>query len=80
MSTNPEFVIAFAGNIVEAEFVKSLLEDAGIPCYLKDEFVGTIAPFVEPAGLNAVKVVIRSEDLDKAKPIIDDYLKGDNEG
>jgi hypothetical protein len=71
--SDQDLVIAFAGNIVEAEFVKSLLESASIPCYLKDANIGTIAPFMEPAGLAAVKVVIRAVDLDKAKPIIDEY-------
>jgi hypothetical protein len=71
--SDQDLVIAFAGGIVEAEFVKSLLESADIPCFLKDENIGTIAPFVEPAGLAAVKVVIRASDLEKARPIIEEF-------
>jgi hypothetical protein len=78
--SNQEPVVIFAGNIVEAEFVKSLLESAGVPCFLKDENIGTIAPFMEPAGLGAVKLVIRAGDVDKARPIIEEYEKDQAEG
>jgi hypothetical protein len=71
MSTDHEFAIAYTGNIVEAEFAKSLLDAAGIPCYLKDEAIGTLAPWIiSPVG--AVKVVVKASDLERAKPIIED--------
>lgn len=74
-----EPVIVFAGNIIEAEFVKSLIESAGLPCFLKDQNIGRIAPFMEPAGLSAVKVVVRASDADKARSIVDEYQRDQTE-
>jgi hypothetical protein len=75
MSDDVKLVIVYSGNIVQAEFVKSLLEGAGIRCFLKDEFIGTIAPwYAAPGGVGAVKVVVREDDLDKAEAIVQDFL------
>ena len=64
----------FAGNIIEAGMVKSLLEDAGINAYLKDEIMGTMNPwFVSPGGVGAVKVIISNLDFEKGKSIVDEY-------
>lgn len=69
-------IIVFAGNIMEAEIVKSLLENAEIRVYLKDENTGFLAPWnVAPGGLGAVKVVVSSEDAEMAKIVVDDFLK-----
>ena len=78
MESNEEIkaVQIFAGNIMEAELVKSLLENAEVRAYLKDEITGFLAPWnVAPGGLGAVKVVVSSEDAEKAKIVVDDYLK-----
>ena len=64
----------FAGNIIEAGMVQSLLEDAGINAYLKDEIMGTMNPwFVSPGGAGAVKVIISNLDFEKGKLIVDEY-------
>ena len=64
----------YAGNIIEAGIVKSLLEDAGISAYLKDEIMGTMNPwFVSPGGAGAVKVIISNLDFEKGKLIVDEY-------
>ena len=69
--TNP--VVVFAGNIIEAEFVKSLLDGASIQCFLQNETIGTLAPFLSPGGLSPVRVVVRASDVEKAQAIVDDY-------
>jgi hypothetical protein len=40
MSKGGGSVVVFAGNLVEADLVKSLLDDAGINSFLKDEILG----------------------------------------
>ena len=72
-------VEVFAGNAVQATIVKSLLENADIAAYLKDEFTGVIAPWhTDPGGVAAVKVLVSSLDLEKAQLVVDDYERNLN--
>jgi len=69
-------VEVFSGNIEEAEFIKSLLENAEIQVFIKDEFVGTLFPWVAaPGGAGSVSIIVSSEDIDRASIIMDDYNK-----
>ncbi|MBI5539211.1 MAG: DUF2007 domain-containing protein [Bacteroidia bacterium] len=69
----------FAGTIMEAEMVKSLLENAEIETFLLNENTGTIAPWYTAAGgSGAVKVVVSVIDYENAKIIVDDYEKNIN--
>ena len=64
----------FAGNAMQAAMVRSLLENAEISAYLKDEFTGVIAPWhTDPGGVAAVKVLVSSQDLEKARLVIEEY-------
>jgi hypothetical protein len=78
MKTSNEIipVEVFSGKIWEAEMVKSLLENAEIQVFLKDEINGTLTPWVvSPGGLGSVKVVVSNLDFDNAKKIVDEYEK-----
>lgn len=67
-------VEVFAGLQWEAALVKSLLENAEIQAYLKDEIRGTTMPWqVTPGGINAVKVVVSSDDLELARQVVADF-------
>jgi putative signal transducing protein len=69
-------VIVYSGSIVDADLLRCLLDGEGIQSYLKDEMVGMVAPYVaEPGGAGAVKVVIDKEDLERARPIVDDFIR-----
>jgi hypothetical protein len=66
----------FAGSATEAAMVKSLLENAEIQAFLKDEIFGTLEPWVTgPGGAGAVKVIVSSADAEKAKIVVDEYEK-----
>lgn len=74
-------VEVFAGSIFEAEVLKSMLTDNLIESYLQDEYMGTIAPWnAVPGGVGAVKVVVSSDDAERAKPVVDAYIKNIAEG
>ncbi len=76
---NIEPVEVFSGTIVEAEIVKSLLENAEIETFLKDEIIGTLAPWNATAGgVGSVKIVVSNLDYDKAKLVIEEYEKNKN--
>ena len=64
----------FAGTAVQANLVKSLLENAEIEAYLKDEFTGVLTPWHNsPGGVGAVRVFVSSVDLEKARLVVDEF-------
>ena len=67
-------VEVFAGTAVQANLVKSLLENAEIDAYLKDEFTGVLYPWhTSPGGVGAVKVLVSGVDHVKARIVVDEY-------
>ena len=69
-----EPVEVFAGTAVQATLVKSLLENAEIKAYLKDEFTGVIAPWhTTPGGVGATRVFVSGVDLEKAMMVVEEY-------
>ena len=65
----------YSGTQGEVDFLISLLENAEITVYLKDSYAGTIVPYVSPGGAAPITVVVSSEDADKAKIVVDEFLK-----
>ena len=76
MKTDKEIfpVEVFAGTAVQANLLKSLLENAEIEAYLKDEFTGVLYPWhTTPGGVGAVKVFVSSVDYEKARIVVEEY-------
>lgn len=72
-------VIIFEGNDWEAAMVKSLLGNAEINCFTKDEKMGVLAPWnVAAGGAGSVKIIVSSLDLERAKEVVAEFRK--NEG
>ncbi len=72
-------VEVFRGTLIEAEIVKSLLENAEVETFLKDEFQGHLAPWnVASGGVGAVKVIVSSADIEKAKIVVDEFNNNTN--
>jgi len=64
----------FAGTHWEAAMLQNLLENAQIESFLMDEAMSSIAPWHTSPGASApVRVVVSSEDLDKAIEVVKDY-------
>ncbi len=75
-SRKDEIIEVFSGTSWEAGMVKSLLEDAGITVFLKDQIIGTLNPWwTAPGGAGSVKVTISGIEYGKAKPIVEEYEK-----
>lgn len=71
-------VEVFDGNQWEVSLVKSLLENAEIESFLKDERMGVLVPWnVAGGGAGAVKIFVSSVDYEKAKEVIDQYEKAE---
>lgn len=74
MSTEPELIVIHSTDHVEAGLLKGLLENAGIAVWLRDEFIGHIAPwYAAPGGAGAVKIMVRQEDQDRARAVLLDF-------
>lgn len=60
--------------------VKSMLENANIQAFLKDQHIGSIAPWqVSAGGGGAVKVIVSSLDQEEAQEIILRYEQNDQQ-
>ncbi|RIL09324.1 hypothetical protein DCC79_11410 [bacterium] len=71
--------VVFAGPIVAADFVRSLLAGAGIRAYLLNAHMGTLAPWqVGPGGAGAVQVVVAAGDAAAAREIVAAFRHGDD--
>ncbi len=69
-----DLVEIFAGSAIDAEIVSSLLKNSKIETFLKDEIMGTLAPWqVTAGGSGAVKIIINSNDYESAKLIVEEY-------
>jgi hypothetical protein len=64
--------IATYTSIYEASLVKGMLENEGIPAYLKDEFINQINPFYS-AAVGGIKLQVSEEDKEEAKKLIESH-------
>lgn len=72
----PTPVVLFSGNAWHTSLLKSMLEEAGIETFLKDELMGSRNPYgVNSNFISDVKVVVSSLDYDKARAIADEFEK-----
>ena len=67
-----DWVVVYSGTIVEADLLKCLLDGAGIESRLHNETLGMIAPYIFQGGAGVGVAVLR-EDLENARPIVEDY-------
>jgi hypothetical protein len=70
----------FDGNDWEASMVKSLLDNAEIESFIKDEKMGVLAPWnVAGGGAGSVKIFVSNVDYEKAKEVVEQYEKAEGE-
>lgn len=63
--------------IVEADIIKSILEENGIKCVLLDKHIGTIYPALVLGS--GIRIMVEEEDSLKAHEIIEEYLRAEEE-
>lgn len=75
-SNKNEPVVVFAGNAWQTGLLKSLLENAEIEALIKDEIIGTLAPWwTASGGVGSVKVVVDPDNYDKAMIVVEEFEK-----
>ncbi len=71
-----DLVVIFSGNYVDSEIIKEILGDNGITTNLKNELMGTIAPWqVSAGGFEPVEVEVFVKDKEKALELINAFHK-----
>ncbi|GAP43183.1 hypothetical protein TBC1_111325 [Lentimicrobium saccharophilum] len=76
MKSNSENVPVriYSGSPWHAALLKSILEDAGIPAFLKDEYIATIAPWnAAPGGYNTTDVMVAGQDFEAGRAIAETF-------
>lgn len=73
---NSELVVVYTGNPIDAEVIKEILTDNGIVANLKNELMGSIAPWqVSAGGFEPVEVEVLNKDVEKALDLINEFNK-----
>lgn len=71
-----ELTVVFKGNLINSEIIKEILNDNGIMANLKNQLMGTIAPWqVSAGGFEPVEVEILMKDKERALNLIDEFNK-----
>ena len=66
-----DFSVIWRSDSFQADLLKSILEGNGIPALLEDEFLGRM----EPYAVEGVKVLVARDDLEEARPIVEQFVK-----
>jgi len=70
----PRLLEIYAGTAVQAGLLKSLLENAEIDAYMKDEFTGVLYPWhSSPGGAGAVKLFVSDRDEERALIVVKSF-------
>ncbi len=69
--------VTTCSNLAEAQLLKALLDDAGIPAFLPDELTANSAPqLVFGAG---IRVQVEEKDADEARGVLADAVVSDDD-
>jgi hypothetical protein len=70
----PDWVIVYRGGAADTAVLHDVLVAAGIEAQLRDEVMGTLAPYIVAGGATAgVKVVVPEDRLEEARAIVEDF-------
>ena len=73
-----ELIVVFNGSPIDSEIIKGILNDNGIMANLKNQLMGTIAPWqVSPGGFEPVEVEVFVKDQEKALKLIAEFKKSE---
>ncbi|NOU61809.1 putative signal transducing protein [Marinifilum caeruleilacunae] len=79
MTAENTLIEVYTGLAWEVEMLKTILADHQIKSFVKDEYIGTIAPHYSGGAIGAVKLCILSGDMESAKPLIEEFVQNKTE-
>ena len=70
-----DIVLVFEGKIIDANYIRSVLEENGISSILKDNLKGQLYPlYVTYGWIKPVKIFVEKKNERKAKEIINSII------
>lgn len=76
MADHDDLKLVYTGSCVDANFIKSILEDNGLGALVRDTLMeSTIAGWASGAPDDACRVFVSEEHLKAAEKLIAEYLK-----
>jgi hypothetical protein len=78
METNEKeagFVPVYSGSEVRVILLKGLLEDIGIEGIVQNEYQSGISAGFAGGTVNTIRLKVHASDLEKAKPVVDDFIE-----
>lgn len=58
-------------NVIEAHHILNRLQNEGIECFLINERITTLMPYLSSPHASGVQVMVHEEDVEKAKEILE---------
>lgn len=75
-----KLIIVFEGAPYEVDILESILGTEGITCFKKDNYVGSIAPYmVSAGGVGSVKLLVPQSGVEAARPLVEEFLRNISE-
>ena len=66
----------YSGDSIKAQMIANLLQENGIPAFVRNQLLGQIAPFcVTLGGSNATSVEVIAENAEEAQNIIRNFFE-----
>ncbi len=76
MTDHDDLKLVFTGSCVDANFIKSVLEDNGVGVLVRDTLKeSTLAGWVSGSPEDACRVFVTEEHFDAAEKLIEEYKK-----
>ncbi len=76
MTDHDGIKLVFTGSSIDANYIKSILEDNGIGTMIRDSLKeSTIASFASGSPENACRVFVSEDHEQAAEKLIEEYLK-----
>lgn len=74
MEEQQDFTTIYSGSEVRVILLKGLLEKAGIDPVVQNDYQAGITAGFGGGTINTIRLKVHPEDLEKAKPIVDDFI------
>ena len=76
MPGQKEITLVFEGSSVDSDFVANILEDCGVPIFIRNKNMGNLFPhYATYGGFKPVKIFVRNADFENARGIVATYFE-----
>ncbi|MEP2935784.1 MAG: DUF2007 domain-containing protein [Gilvibacter sp.] len=75
MEDHQEFVHIYSGSEVRVIILKGLLEEIGVDTIVQNDYQSGITAGFGGGTINTIRLKVHESDLEKAKPVVEDFIK-----